>query len=190
MGLKVFLLCILLSFTSCVRFHYTSDGGVRVNNPKVFEYNKPKYTTREKSLIDTNAIYLLDSVYNKWDILPRRKIYHHEFARFFSTGQVLFVSCDSMPHLELINNKNVGTPGYFILQDDKIKIDMFQNLNGGQTGKYYGRVISSGDLIFYEQRPETYYSSFYLLEQAEGKARYSYWKKIKVANIENYKLDW
>jgi hypothetical protein len=187
--MKTILILLTIFLNSCVGYHLTSEGGFRVNNPKVFKYNKARFTKLGKELVDTNAIYFKDSTYNKWTN-PKWQTYSKEFVRFFNTGQVLFVGCDRVPNIDKINNPNVGTPGYFIVIGTKLKIDMFQELNGGQTGKYYGRIQPNGDIIFYEQRPETYYSSFSRLEKAEGNDRFSIWRKIKVGRLKHYKPNW
>lgn len=186
---KIILISTTLFFASCVKYHITSDKGIRVNNPKVFKYNKSRFTKLDKGYIDVNAIYYKDSIYNKWSN-PQWKDKPKEFVRFFNSGQVLFVDCDSFPTIDKINNPDVGVPGYFIVIGTKIKIDMFQHLNGGQTGRYYGRIQPNGDIIFYEQRPETYFNSFSRLEKSEGNDRYSIWRKIKVDSLKSYKPNW
>lgn len=177
----IFLLYLFL--TSCVGYHYTNEGGIRVDNPKVFKYNKKRFRSLDKSLIDTNAVYVLSRHSSMWDSLW--------FIRFFPTGQVLFVPCDSMqPALSLINNKNVGFQGYFIIQGTRIKIDMFQELNGGQTGKYFGRIEPDGNISFYESRPETSYSIYYLVKKMGNANGMSHWKKVPVDKMEHYVPDW
>jgi hypothetical protein len=169
-----------------------------VDNPKVFQYNKPKYTLRDKGGIDTTAIYLIDSSFNHYTsfytgaLNKVGKKRNDEFCRFFSGGQVVFISCDSLPldaipSIELINNRKRGTQGYYYVDGDRIRIDMFQLLNGGQTGKYFGKIQKDGSIMFYEQRPETYYGSFRGLERDGQK---SFWKKVKVDSLIHYKPDW
>ncbi|MBG9378816.1 hypothetical protein I5907_21465 [Panacibacter sp. DH6] len=187
--MKTIFISLAILLASCVKYHITSDKGMRVQNPKVFKYNKPRYTKLDKSLIDTNAIYFKDSTYDKWTN-PQWQTYSKEFARFFNTGQVLFVDCNAFPTIDKINNPNVGVPGYFIISGTQIKVDMFQDLNGGQTGKYFGRIQPNGDIIFYEQRTETYSSSFSRVEKAEGNYRFSIWRKIKVDSLRSYKPNW
>jgi hypothetical protein len=187
--MKTILTTLTILLTSCVSYHVTSDGGIRVNNPKVFKYNKPRFTKLDKGLIDTNAIYFKDSEFIKWNN-PQWQIYARQFARFFNTGQVLFVFCDSFPNIEKINNPNVGVPGYFIVTGTKIKVDMFENIWGGHNAKYYGRIQPNGDIIFYEQRPETFYGSFSRLEKVDGHNRFSVWRKIKVDSLKSYKPNW
>ncbi len=183
------LLSLTLMLTSCISYHFTSDSGVRVDDPKVFKYNKPRFAKRSMDLIDTNAVYCRDSTYDVY-FKPQWKLTHKEYARFFGTGQVLFINCDSFLDLRNVNNPNVGTPGYFITDVSKLKIDMFQQINGGQTGKYYGRIQSNGDIVFYEQAPETYHSSFFLLEKMERDERISVWKKVKIDTLVHYRPDW
>jgi hypothetical protein len=145
-GSKRYLLAVLF-FTSCVKYYYTKEGGERVHNIKAFKYNRLKYTALSKLPIDTNAIYILDSVYAPWP--GNYGNFQHKFVRFFSTGQLLFIRYDSLITPELVNNKNAGTPGYFIIDGDKIKADKFEEINGGQTSEYYGRIQNNGNIIFY-----------------------------------------
>jgi len=173
-------------WASCVHHYYNDDGGVRVANSKVFKYNKPRYTSRNKLPIDTNAIYVLDSSYNKYDVVMGKKKPPASYVRFFSTGQVQFFY-DTTKALKQLNNRNIGVQGYYIIKGDKIKIDMFQEINGGQTGKYFGKVLPDNNLMFYEQRPETCFGSFSCLER-DG--RKSFWKKAIVPHMEHYKPDW
>ncbi|HMK19712.1 MAG TPA: hypothetical protein VK492_16030 [Chitinophagaceae bacterium] len=188
--MKPILILFTILLASCVGYHITSDGGYRVNNPKVFEYNKPQFTSLSKGPIDTNAIYFTDSFYNKWTN-PKWLTNIKRFVRFFNSGQVLFVFCgDSFPNIDKINNPNIGTPGYFIVDGTKIKIDKFRDLNGGHTEKYYGRIQPNGDIIFYEQLPATYSGSFSRLEKSEGSDRFSIWRKIKVDGLKHYKPNW
>lgn len=183
---NILFILSLCFFTSCVSYYYTNDGGIRVKNSKVFKYNKPKYTRLDKSRIDLNAIYILDSVYSKWDN-PKGRKKSGSFIRFFKNGQVLISSFDSILTQKRTNNKKIGIPGYFIIKEDKIKIDMFQQINGGQTGKQFGRIIENGDLIFYSQRPETYFGSFSALEK-DG--RKSFWKKETKYKLIEYNPEW
>jgi hypothetical protein len=182
-------LIILLFFTSCLSKYYTNEGGVRVKNPKVFKYNRSRFIKMNKGLIDTSAIYLMDSSYNKYGS-PVWQRSGKTFARFFGSGEVLFIYCDSFPCPGNINNPNTGIPGYFIVKDTKIRIDMYQELNGGQTGKRFGRIRPNGDIIFYDQRPETYFSCFSCMEKAERNTRFSIWKKVPVDTIKYYQPDW
>lgn len=184
--LKFLFLGSIFLFTSCVGFYRTNVGGTRVNNPKVFKYNKSTYTERSKGRIDTDCVYVLDSTYNKWNT-PKGIKKSGKFIRFFEGGQVIIAYFDDILTSELINNKDIGIQGYFVIKEDKIKIDMFQNINGGQTGKYFGRILKDGSLKFYEQRPETFYGSFSALEK-DG--RRSFWTKETALDIVYYTPEW
>jgi hypothetical protein len=54
--MRTIIFSITILLTSCVKYHITSDKGIRVQNSKVFKYKKPRYTKLDKSFIDTNAI--------------------------------------------------------------------------------------------------------------------------------------
>jgi hypothetical protein len=184
---SIFILLTIL-LTSCVHYHVTSDEGLRVNNPKVFKYNKPRFTKLDKGLIDTNAIYYKDSTYNKW-ANPQWRTYG-EFVRFFNTGQVLFVDCKGFPTIDRINNPNVGIPGYFIVSGTEVKVDVFEIINGGQTSPYFGRIQPNGDIIFYEETPKLYDGSFSRLEKNQKDISYSIWRKKKVDSLKHYRPNW
>jgi hypothetical protein len=182
----VYFILILTCLTSCRRvLHFSTDeNGDRVKNPKRFTYNKPKYTTRDKGGIDTTAIYLLDSTQSQYKEQWRKR---NAFCRFFSGGQVVFILCENIPSSDLVNNKKSGTPGYYYIEDDKIRISLYENLNGGQIGGYFGRILPNGNIMFYEERPSLYYGSFGALHR---QARRSFWEKIKVDGLKSYKPDW
>ena len=176
---------IVFFLYSCVSYQTNTEGGIRVNNPNKFKYNKHRFTTRQKQLIDTNAIYLLDSIFNPYytPLFPAPKT---KFVRFFSGGQLLFVKCLGMPSLAQINNPNLGIQAYYFVDKDILKTDRFEELNGGQTGKYFGRILPNGDIKFFEERPTLFFGSIKTIEKGE----YTIWKKIPVAGIDHYKPSW
>ena len=186
---------IIFILSSCVSYQRTDSGGIRTKSSKVYKYNKPKYRDIDFSQIDTNAIYLLDTLYNKYDKKEPIKQIDGSACRFFSGGQVLFFHHYDSLSVDLINDKNAGTPGYFVVQEDKLKVDMFQNLNGGQTGKYFGYIRVNGDIVFYEQRPETYQGIFSIFHGGvysglEQYGKKTVWIKSKIDGLLNYKPDW
>ena len=186
---------ISLLLTSCVSYQRTDSGGIRTKSSKVYKYNHPRYRSIDISKIDTNTIYLLDTLYNKYDSREPIKKISGSACRFFSGGQVLFFHYYDSLNIDLINDKDAGTPGYYTVQGDKLKIDMFQNLNGGQTGKYFGYIRENGDIVFYEQRPETYQGPFSIVEGGvySGLEKYgkkTVWIKSKMDGLINYRPDW
>ena len=189
MNFRYLVIYIILALTthSCVEFHRTKKGGFRIEDPTVFEYNSKKHFKKiDFSKIDTNSIYILDSLINPYDSVKYKNI-SGRFCRFFPKGQVLFASYDSIISDDLINDKEIGIPGYFTMEGNKVKIDMFQNLNGGQTGKYFGKLMDNGDIMFYQQRPETYNESYKGLEKYGKK---TFWKKTKIDSIKFYYPEW
>jgi hypothetical protein len=105
----------------------------------------------------------------------------------------LFIYNDGIPNLEKINNENIGTPAYYIIEGEKIKVNIFESINGGQTSFYFGKITNNGNLMFYEDTaiaanfPVRILKSYKTLE---NKGIISYWTKVKVENIKNYKPNW
>jgi hypothetical protein len=187
--MKIQLLVYLLLLTSCVKYHYTKSGdpySMRANNPKIYKYNKSSLRNLDKSLIDTSSIYLIDSQENKWNYSLFDKK-NSRFLRFFSTGQILYVLCDTIPTLDLINDQDIGAAGYFYIEKDKIRISIIGDTNGGQIELIFGKVLSNGDIMLYEQNPRTDNQSFKKLEEDDRK---TFWKKKKIPGIIAYKPNW
>jgi hypothetical protein len=179
------LVFVLLLFSCCnVNYYTTPEGGYRLVNSKKFEYNKPQYASKDKSAIDTTCIYVLDSTYNKWDDVKIKKE-SYRFLRFFSKGQVLFIYNKGLPNLDMINNKNIGNSGYYYIEDNKLKINVFKMVNGGVIVDYFGEITPNGNIVFYEQVSEDLKFS-----KAKEYDRKSFWSKVKIEKIEHYKPDW
>ena len=187
--MKLISIFYLFLLTSCVRFHYTEinePNSIRPNNPNVFKYKKPSLSNLDKSLIDLNSIYLVDSQYNKFDykLFDKR---NSKFIRFFLGGQILLVYCDTLPPIDRINNKHIGTPGYFYIKNDEIRIEFLNETNGGQLTFQFGKILNNGDIMLYETNTRFANQSFKKLEK-EG--RKTFWKKTKIPEIVNYIPDW
>ena len=91
-----------------------------------------------------------------------------------------------MSSLKNINKPNLGIKHYYFVNKDILKTDRFKELNGGQTGKYFGRILPNGDIKFFEERPTLFFGSIKTIEKGE----YTIWKKIPVAEIIHYKPNW
>lgn len=183
---------LILSLSSCLSFYRTDSGGVRLSNSAKFEYNREMYSYRDFSMIDTNAYYMIDSMYDfRKTENPERKV-NDQICRFFGGGQVLFFYGIDTLDFSLLNDSGAGIPGYFTTDEKFLKIDMFQNINGGQTGKYFGYVRDNGDIVFYEQRPETYSHNHDMLvfRQLKDFGVRSIWKKYPSEGLINYKPNW
>jgi hypothetical protein len=185
LSILIFLFC-----TSCVAYYGTGEHSFRVKNPKTFKYNKDYYNKFRVGLIDTNCIYVFTYSYSDYNGRQEaEKGSNENFIRFFGGGQVLFFYNEKKEPAEIVNNRNEGIPGYFIAKGTKLKVDRFEIINGGQTGKVYGRILKNGDLLLFKQRPETYFGLFWLLEKADGSS-YSVWKKTSIESLINYRPDW
>ena len=191
-GKRIMIVFYALLQMSCVGYYTTAENGYRLKDPGDFKYSKPKFTSGSKALIDTNSIYVMDSVYYKGTDEPMTRK-GDKFVRFFSGGQALFVDHEGIPDLDKINNKNIGMPAYYILEGNKIKVEIFEIINGGQTMFYFGKIQENGNIVFYEDSgilinfPVRILKSFKSLENG---GRESYWTKIKIENMDPYKPDW
>ena len=173
--------------TSCLKYNWTSVGGVRLENPKKFEFSKKTYANSDRSKIDTNSIYQLISLHG-WGGVSVKEGDQVSciIARFFSTGQVLFYRCENKPIDSLFNNKDAGEPGYYYIDENRLKIDRWTQTNGGQLEYYFGIIQNDSSIKLYEQAVG-YYSSYRDLEK---KNVYTIWKKKKISNLKHYKPDW
>lgn len=185
---NIFIIAIIIIlYSSCLKYKVLEEGGIRLDNSNKFKYHSKKYLKENRVGVSTTSIYLLDSTFNKWNDIKIIKS-QHQFIRFFPDGQVLFISTNGMPDIETINNRNVGIPGYYIIDGDKIKIQMFQDLNGGQLGMNFGKIINNEQIIFYNQRPETYF--FNKFKQLEKYGAKSFYSKRQIQGFEEYKPNW
>ena len=179
----------LIFFTSCVGFHYTEineANSIRPNNPNVFKFKKASFRNSDKSLVDFNSIYLIDSQNYQSKISPIQR-QNNNFFRFFAGGQVLHVYSKSMPQIERINNKNVGIPGYFFIRDNKIRIELLDENNGGQLSFQFGEILKNGDIMLYDINTRSSNKSFKKLEKRERK---TYWKRNQIPEIIGYIPNW
>jgi hypothetical protein len=93
----------------------------------------------------------------------------------------------------MINNKDVGTSAYYIIEENKLKVNILETINGGQTSFYFGKILNNGNLVFYEDTAIAANFPIRILKSyktLEDRGIISYWTKIKVENIKNYKPDW
>lgn len=185
----IIIMAGVIMLTACSVPYKTTRGGVRVSDPKVFKYNNPKYTAKNRVGIDTDAVYLKVSVSRSWNDPPEEEVCCN-FMRFFPLGQVIRVLSGTMPVAGDVNNKDAGTPGYFIVEGNKIKISIFEYTDGGSSiGYYFGRLQDNGDLIMYEQSSATNFNSFFLTEKFDG-SYFSRWKKVNIEGFEPYTPEW
>ena len=79
------------------------------------------------------------------------------------------------------------------IKDNKIRVNIFETINGGQTGFYFGEIQENGDLKFYEDSAIALAFPILVLKNyksLENGGKESYWSKHKITGIENYKPDW
>ena len=191
---KLFLIFVLFSFcfTSCIRhsliqYYGTGEGGIRLKKPKKFKYNREQFANINRLKIDTTSIYRIVEWYDGWrggvladSLRPQGTL------RFFASGEVLFYE-HNKPLDSLVNNSLSGTPGYYMIEGNKIKIHRFKRTNRGQLEKYFGILKNDGTIKFYEQSVIHCNGSYKCLEKQN---MYSTWKKTDTFKLKYFKLNW
>jgi hypothetical protein len=95
---------------------------------------------------------------------------------------------DKKHYNSIVNNTEIGYIGYYYIKKGRLKMQMIEILNGGQTGLRYG-LFDNGNIWFYEQRPETYYGSWNMLKWLESKNK-TKWVKTTVDSLKYVKPTW
>ena len=148
----------------------------------MFSYEKKVKKLEDLSLIDTTAIYIRKNGNGDTANLPL--VYY----RFWGDGRVQQVYPGKRDLAQIVNNPEIGAIGYYHIKKGRLKVQLIETLNGGQTGKRFG-LFSNGNIWFYQQRPETYYGSWTLLKWLEKKNK-TEWVKTKIDNLIYVKPTW
>ncbi|PKP00970.1 MAG: hypothetical protein CVU11_16645 [Bacteroidetes bacterium HGW-Bacteroidetes-6] len=152
----------------------------------MFRYDKKLFILKDNSLIDTNAIYIRSGATINYgsDTIELPTVYY----RFWSNGRVQEVYPGNKDCNIIVNNTEIGYIGYYYIKRGRLKMQMIETLNGGQTGLRYG-LFDNGDIWFYEQRPETYYGSWNMLKWLESNNK-TKWAKTTVDSLKYIKPTW
>jgi hypothetical protein len=182
------ILLTLFILTSCQsRFIVNEQGGVRPSKNNMFSYNKKNFTLKDTTLIDTNAIYLRKGGITKVPWSDTSK-YPTVYYRFWNNGRVQEVWPDKLELNSIVNNTEIGYIGYYYIKKGRLKMQMIEITNGGQTGLRYG-LFDKGDIWFYEQRPETYYGSWNMLKWFDSRSK-TKWTKTTVDSLKYVRPTW
>lgn len=166
----------------------TESGGIRLIHKRDYRYSKPKYDNRERSKIDTAAVFERVLHLQQGDtIYPNLTPYAKSFARFFGGGQVLFFDGQKASIEKQVNDSEAGIAGYFAVFGNRVKLEHWVNIFGDQTPAYYGIIVNDSTLKFYETYVPDCYGSFDCLER---KNRYSIWKKRTIEGMKLYRPSW
>ncbi len=143
----LFLLCVFLSFFSCIKTIYLQDGITYVAiNSKVYA-NRSKFTTDIFSVIDTNAIYE-ECIFENENYIPKRllpyKLSKNKFnqdiiadnfclsLKFYGNGNVNFFAFGKFR-----NDIKDDYKYYFFNENNEFYPDLLNPEYTGSRGIYY-----------------------------------------------------
>lgn len=136
--MKIISAVLIICLASCnIKYYMTPEKGYRVENSKDLSFHNHRLRGVEITKIDTSSIYVFDGLPN-----------YYRCARFFSGGQVLVFYSKDFPDIKMINNQDLGDPGYFIIKKNKIKLNLFSNNYGGVNTFFKGKILDDGNLQF------------------------------------------
>ena len=187
--MKHFLAIILiLTFAGCrgIKHIITAEGQERPVHFSSFTYRKKAVKLSNNASIDTQAVYRY--TWSDHSTVPETKNY--EFLRFFDDGHVLYLLSTADKPAPDFNNLKKGTIGYYLLDGDKVRIELFEITYGvhGSMRKTFG-YIKDSQLVTYQESPETFNSSYKLI-RAFSKNNVLYWEKMQPAGLLPVKPDW
>jgi len=182
-----FTVLTLFILTSCQsRFIVNEQGGIRPRKNNMFSYDKKNFTLKDTILIDTNSIYIRKgaiTIYGS-DTIKYPTVYY----RFWNNGRVQEVWPDKKELNSIVNKTEIGYIGYYYIKKGRLKMQMIEVTNGGQTGLRYG-LFDKGNIWFYEQRPETHYGSWNMLKWFDSKSK-TKWTKTTVDSLKYVQPAW
>jgi len=177
---------LILFLTSCqTRYIVNEQGGIRPKG-KMFSYENKTTSLKDNLLIDTTSIYIRkgQKITYGTNVVSLPTVYY----RFWENGRVQEVYPKELDINNIINNTEIGYIGYYYIKKGRLKMQLIETLNGGQTGKRYG-LFDNGNIWFYEQRPETYYGSWNMLKWLENN-RKTEWIKISIDSLKHINPTW
>jgi hypothetical protein len=114
-----------------------------------FSYKNQVSLLRSTEVIDTTAIYFLhdDKNYNR----------SNAYIRFYADGHFKTQATKAYPIKEEVNNHAYGIVGYYILQENTVKMQVYTNVNGGSNQLEFGFVDENKNLVVMHQNPRSTY---------------------------------
>ena len=171
--------------------NWTDSSGVRFEKPSPYwlKYKHKKFDNGERIKIDTKSVY-------------ETTRYGHDgssynlVARFFPNGQMLIFQEDysKIPIENQINDSLAGKPGYYAVEGDKIKFQVWRNIFGDQTPDTYGLILNDSTLKIYNTHiPDCkgpFNTGMTVYECLESKQDFNILKKTDKYELKNYNPNW
>ena len=184
---------IVMLFSGCSHYVINDAGYVRPPKGKKFSYKKRVTALDNIAVIDTNAIYYLTDSY----FYKRSKQYKNgdAYIRFYADGHFKLQGLKKYPTAEQVNNPNYGIVGYYYLQDNVVKMQVYSDINAGSMQLKFGYIDKQNNLVVMHDNPKYDFCLGYQLKKIKRLIEKSpmspkIYKKIYLENLTYIKPNW
>lgn len=152
---NLFIISLLIFFTSCSHYIVNDEGFIRPPKNYKFSYKRKSAKLTNNKIIDTTAIYYLTNSNYYRDSNEYKN--NDEYIRFYSNGKFKIQGTKTYPKLEEINNVNYGIIGYYKINGNVIKLQIYTDINAGSDQLEFGIIDENSDLILLNENPRSNY---------------------------------
>jgi hypothetical protein len=183
----IFYLCVCSLSSGCSHYVLNETGFARPPKNYHFSYQNQVSQLRSTEVIDTTAIYFLHDDKN-YDL-------GNAYIRFYADGHYKTQGIKSYPVIEEVNNHAYGIVGYYILQGNTVKMQVYTDVNGGSNQLEFGFVDDKKNLVVLHQNPRSTYKAGFSeramkRKAANGKTPPLVYEKIKMEGLTYNQPNW
>ena len=145
---------LLISFISgCNRYVINEAGYTRPPQNYNFSYKRNSAKLTNNEIIDTTVIYYIhNSHWHRGDT----GFYNKDgYIRFYADGRFKIQYTKEYPKIVDVNDINKGLVGYFKLEGCVVKLQMFEEINGGADQLEFGLIDENKNLILINENPRS-----------------------------------
>lgn len=189
----IFYLISVMLFFGCSHYVVNELGYIRPPKNQKFSYKKRFVELTDLSIIDTNVIYSLE----KGNFYKNSEEYKQSTAyiRFYGDGKFKQQGFKNLPKLDDINNPAIGIVGYYLIQGNAIKMQVYSDIDGGSIQLEYGYIDEAKNLIVMHDNPNFDFNIGYNEEKIKRLVKNSpfspmIYKKTKVDGFKYTAPNW
>ncbi len=188
------ILVLIINLASCSHYVINDSGYPRPPKNYKFSYSKKISILTDTNLIDTTCIYYLtNSNYYRNSDQYRNS---DNYIRFYSDGRFKLQAIKEFPKIEDINDINKGNVGYYKLNGNVIKLQIYSDIDAGSDQLEFGLIDTNKNLIIINENPRTDFCLGYSERGIKKKIQKSSffnpkrYKKIKINGLIYIKPNW
>ena len=144
---------LVFILTSCSHYITNEAGYTRPPKNYNFSYKKKSAKLTNNEIIDTTAIYYIHNIYYYRNNIGFKN--RDEYIRFYSDGRFKIQDTKEYPKIEDVNDINKGQVGYYKLKGSFIKLQVYDEVNGGSDQLEFGIIDGTKNLILVNENPRT-----------------------------------